>query len=191
MNENGNIDKQEIERKKLFDDAMVKMMAINEGVTKRAEAKAEEEIQKASIQVENKEIKGFLLVCSVVFIIGVIIAAIFYIQYSIDTYGYIETFIVVIVGVIGLILIGLVFVAIFFRDPNAAIQPQNPHMKCPHCQTVGLIATKKVDLKKGVSGGKAVAGILTGGLSLLAVGLSREETQTEARCGKCRNVWHF
>jgi hypothetical protein len=67
----------------------------------------------------------------------------------------------------------------------------NPDMICPHCKTKGQINTKKVDLTKGISGGKAVAGLVTGGLSILAVGISRKETQTEARCGKCGNVWHF
>jgi hypothetical protein len=74
---------------------------------------------------------------------------------------------------------------------GTVISPQNPHMKCPHCETIGQISTKKVDLTKGISGGKAVAGLLTGGLSILAVGISRKEAQTEARCGKCNNVWHF
>lgn len=69
--------------------------------------------------------------------------------------------------------------------------PPNPDMICPHCKTKGQINTKKVDLTKGISGGKAVAGLMTGGLSILAVGISRKESQTEARCGKCGNVWHF
>jgi hypothetical protein len=68
---------------------------------------------------------------------------------------------------------------------------KNPHMKCPHCNTSGNIRTKSITQKKGVSGGKAVAGLLTGGVSLLAVGLSRKENSTQARCGKCGNVWHF
>ena len=75
----------------------------------------------------------------------------------------------------------------FSKDGSAF----NPHMKCPHCDTKGQVATKKVGLKKGVSGGKAVAGLLTGGVSLLAVGLSRKEESTQASCGKCGNVWHF
>ena len=67
----------------------------------------------------------------------------------------------------------------------------NPYMNCPHCNTLGDIRTKPIIQKMGISGGKAVAGFLTAGLSILVVGLSREETQTEARCGKCSNVWHF
>ena len=67
----------------------------------------------------------------------------------------------------------------------------NPHMTCPHCSTKGKIHTKHVTQRKGISGGKAVAGLLTGGVSLLVIGLSRKEKSTEARCGKCGNVWHF
>lgn len=87
----------------------------------------------------------------------------------------------------------IVLIGSFFMDKTPK-QPKNsnsPHMECPHCKTVGQINTRKVDLTKGISGGKAVAGLITGGLSILAVGISREETKTEARCGKCNNVWHF
>jgi hypothetical protein len=48
-----------------------------------------------------------------------------------------------------------------------------------------------VKLKKGVSGGKAAGAIMTGGLSVLAVGLSRKEDATEAKCSNCGSVWHF
>ncbi len=49
----------------------------------------------------------------------------------------------------------------------------NRAMVCPHCQTRGSVYTKAVTQKKGVSGGKATAALLTGGVSLLATGLSR------------------
>lgn len=62
---------------------------------------------------------------------------------------------------------------------------------CPHCQTRGRVTTSHVKLKKGVSGGKAVGAILTGGLSVLAVGLSRKEAATKAECSNCGSVWHF
>jgi hypothetical protein len=67
----------------------------------------------------------------------------------------------------------------------------NSMMVCPHCNTRGQIRTKGVVNKKGVSGGKATAAIFTGGISLLATGLSRKEAATEARCGTCRNQWSF
>ena len=67
----------------------------------------------------------------------------------------------------------------------------NAAMVCPHCQCVGKIRTKEVKQKKGVSGGKATAAVLTGGLSLLAVGLSRIEGATQAHCDNCSNTWFF
>lgn len=67
----------------------------------------------------------------------------------------------------------------------------NPAMVCPHCNTRGRVRTKEVTNKRGVSGGKATAAILTGGVSLLATGLSRKEQGTEAYCGACTNTWSF
>lgn len=67
----------------------------------------------------------------------------------------------------------------------------NPHMVCPHCQTKGTVQTKLVKMKKGISGGKTVGALLTGGLSILAVGLSRKEQCTEAHCKKCGSTWYF
>jgi len=62
---------------------------------------------------------------------------------------------------------------------------------CPQCQGRGRVTTATVRLKKGISGGKATGAILTGGLSLLATGLSRKENMTEAQCSNCGSVWHF
>lgn len=67
----------------------------------------------------------------------------------------------------------------------------NIAMICPHCNVQGKIRTTSAINKKGVSGGKATAAILTGGVSLLAVGLSRKEKNTQARCGNCTNIWIF
>jgi hypothetical protein len=69
--------------------------------------------------------------------------------------------------------------------------PINLAMICPHCQTKGQVRTKSVVRKKGVSGSKATAAILTGGLSLLFIGLSQEENQTQAHCCDCNNTWEF
>jgi hypothetical protein len=69
--------------------------------------------------------------------------------------------------------------------------PLNPNLLCPHCQTRGKVRTANVKLKKGVSGGKAAAAVLTGGVSLLATGLSRKEATTRAHCDKCDSTWHF
>lgn len=60
---------------------------------------------------------------------------------------------------------------------------------CPHCQSRGSVRTKEVRVKSGISGGKATGAVLTGGLSVVATGLSRKENRTQARCSKCRTVW--
>ena len=65
------------------------------------------------------------------------------------------------------------------------------HMICPHCQTKGRVLTKPIQRKAGISGGKATGAILTGGVSLLATGLSRKEALTEAHCLNCSSTWHF
>lgn len=74
---------------------------------------------------------------------------------------------------------------------GAAAAPGSSQMVCPHCGKRGTVKTKKVTRKAGVSGGKATAAVLTGGLSLLATGLSRKENLTQAQCSNCKNTWHF
>jgi hypothetical protein len=67
----------------------------------------------------------------------------------------------------------------------------NKHIICPHCQTQGKVRTKEVEKKVGISGGKATAAILTGGVSLLATGLSRKSKMTQAHCCQCKSTWLF
>ena len=67
----------------------------------------------------------------------------------------------------------------------------NAAMICPHCQCKGTVRTKIVDQKMGISGGKATGAILTGGVSLLATGLSRNQQMTKATCCNCKNTWMF
>lgn len=74
---------------------------------------------------------------------------------------------------------------------EAMHSPLRPAVVCPHCQQKGPVHTKKVTHKAGVSGGKATAAVLTGGVSLLAVGLSRKQDLTEAHCTNCNSTWHF
>lgn len=69
--------------------------------------------------------------------------------------------------------------------------PRKPMVVCPHCQTRGQVRLKTAKRKKGVSGGKATAAILTVGLSVVAVGLSRKEGGTEAHCANCDSQWFF
>lgn len=68
---------------------------------------------------------------------------------------------------------------------------RNPAMVCPHCESKGTVRTERVMMKKGVSGTKVTAAVLTGGVSILATGLSRKEKLTKAHCTKCGNTWHF
>jgi hypothetical protein len=80
-----------------------------------------------------------------------------------------------------------IYGSIYFAPENKP----NEYMICPHCKTKGQVFTQAVTLKKGIDGGKATGAILTGGISLVATGLSRKENQTRANCGKCGSVWHF
>lgn len=59
---------------------------------------------------------------------------------------------------------------------------------CPHCQQKGAVTTRSVTRKKGISGGKATAAVITGVLSVFVTGLSRKEAETEAKCG---SKWYF
>ena len=67
----------------------------------------------------------------------------------------------------------------------------NPKIVCPHCQTTGGVRTKAVKRKTGISGGKVMGGLLTGGFSLLATGLSRKQGCTQAHCDNCNSTWDF
>jgi len=67
----------------------------------------------------------------------------------------------------------------------------NAAMICPHCQRQGSVRVTHVTQKRGISGGKATAAVLTGGVSLLATGLSRKEQATQAHCGSCGSTWCF
>jgi hypothetical protein len=69
--------------------------------------------------------------------------------------------------------------------------PSSGLLVCPQCQTRGQVKLQLVKQKKGISGGKATGAVLTGGLSILATGLSRKEEVTEAHCNACGSTWHF
>ncbi|MDP2181898.1 MAG: zinc ribbon domain-containing protein [Actinomycetota bacterium] len=79
----------------------------------------------------------------------------------------------------------------FLGKLGDAMAPKSAAMVCPHCQSKGTVSTKQVKQKKGISGGKATAAVVTGGLSILATGLSRKEDVTEAHCRNCGNTWRF
>lgn len=71
------------------------------------------------------------------------------------------------------------------------IRDQQAQIVCPHCQQKGCVTTRPVTRKKGISGGKATAAVLTGGFSVLATGLSRKQAETEANCSNCGSIWHY
>lgn len=67
----------------------------------------------------------------------------------------------------------------------------NHKIVCKQCGEKGFVHTKTVTKKVGVSGSKATAAFLTGGISLLGFGLSRKERVTEAYCGNCKSEWYL
>jgi len=60
---------------------------------------------------------------------------------------------------------------------------------CPHCQVRGKVETEGKTVKVGISGGKATAALLTGGVSLLGTGLAQKEEKTQAHCNNCNSRW--
>lgn len=89
-------------------------------------------------------------------------------------------FIVVVVAALGFgIYKGLV----------AAEPTPNEQVVCPHCGSRGTVTTTAVVRKQGISGGKATGALFTGGLSMLATGLSRKQGMTRMRCGNCSVGW--
>jgi hypothetical protein len=66
-----------------------------------------------------------------------------------------------------------------------------PQVICQHCQVKGRVAVKTESQKQGVSGGKATGALLTGGISLLATGLSRAGDVTSAKCRNCGMTWYL
>lgn len=91
-------------------------------------------------------------------------------------------------GFISVVLIMVIAVSV---RKDLVRQSAATAMICPHCQTKGSVSTKSITQKKGVSGGKATAAIMTGGISMLATGLSRKEQATEAHCSRCGATWRF
>jgi hypothetical protein len=77
-------------------------------------------------------------------------------------------------------------------DPKIrAFGPLSLEMVCPHCKMKGSVRRKVVQKEAGISGKKATAAALTAGLSIIATGLSRKETVTQARCDNCKSFWAF
>jgi hypothetical protein len=65
----------------------------------------------------------------------------------------------------------------------------NEQIVCPHCHTQGSVSVTSTQRKKGLSGGKAAGGLMTGGASILATGLSRKQWVKHLRCENCKMEW--
>jgi DNA-directed RNA polymerase subunit RPC12/RpoP len=105
-----------------------------------------------------------------------------------------ETEVVVFIVLVVIVLICTLYYIISPNGLKAKIKrkiKQDSKIRCPQCRKKRYVTTERVMKKKGISGGKATGAILTGGLSLLATGLSREEEMTQAECSNCGSVWHF
>jgi hypothetical protein len=76
--------------------------------------------------------------------------------------------------------------AVARREDAAARQAK---VICPHCQQAGGVSRRLVRRKRGISGGKAAGAVLTGGVSMLATGLSRKEDVTNLSCSNCGMSW--
>ena len=96
-----------------------------------------------------------------------------------------ETALYVAIAVV-LVLVGLFAWLVTNQKPATGF---NAALVCPHCQRSGYVCARPSTQKRGVSGGKATAALLTGGFSLLAVGLSRKQAMTESHCDACGSTW--
>ena len=92
--------------------------------------------------------------------------------------------------------VGFSFLLVFFLGgvilgvvEGLAKPSVNEALICPHCQTKGKVSTSSIIKKTGISGGKATGAIMTGGVSLLVTGLSRNERATQAHCSNCGSTW--
>jgi hypothetical protein len=64
-----------------------------------------------------------------------------------------------------------------------------PRVVCQHCQTPSSVRRKRLKVKRGVSGGKAAAALLTGGATILVTGLSRKQRVSRMTCDNCGMRW--
>ncbi len=76
-------------------------------------------------------------------------------------------------------------------DIQCKYGPIRPQMRCPHCDHDKCVRAQVVKSKKGISGAKATGAVITGGLSVLATGLSQKEYNTKAHCDNCGSAWTF
>jgi len=97
--------------------------------------------------------------------------------------------VVVVTGIGGLILLAIS--SSRDAEEKQVREARDPKLFCPHCQQFGHVATEPTTVRRGISGGKACAALFTGGLSMLATGLSQKEAMTKATCSNCGATWQF
>ncbi len=68
--------------------------------------------------------------------------------------------------------------------------PLDPASVCPYCSEQGGVHARMAHRRLGISTPKLIAGVLTGGLALLAVGVHRHEAVREAHCMRCAATWN-
>jgi hypothetical protein len=107
----------------------------------------------------------------------------------------------VIVIVIILIVVGILVAGIAMGikdstpDSRTGISPaqarahQQALIICPYCQNRGGVTWHQVKRKQGISGAKATGAVLTGGLSVVATGLSKKGFVRACSCAICGMKW--
>ena len=67
--------------------------------------------------------------------------------------------------------------------------PLVPERVCGRCGATGAVRQRIARQKDGISTPKMIAGALTGGLALLAVGVHRYRETIQRHCGRCGETW--
>lgn len=80
-------------------------------------------------------------------------------------------------------------VVLISRRQNQHAQEGAEKLLCPHCQTRGSVEARAVAKGQGISGGKATGALLTGGISMLFTGLSRNQQVRRLHCRNCGTTW--
>lgn len=89
---------------------------------------------------------------------------------------------------IGLIGGGYLFFR-YNRWQNEEAKKGADKIVCPHCGERGCVTGKSVVRGKGVSGGKAAGAVMTGGASVFATGLSKNQRVRNLKCSNCNSEW--
>ncbi|HLR83394.1 MAG TPA: hypothetical protein VK059_00510 [Nocardioidaceae bacterium] len=83
----------------------------------------------------------------------------------------------------------IALVVVIVRKQNEQANAGADKIICEHCGERGQVTVRVVTRGKGISGGKATAGLMTGGLSLPLAGLSKNQQVRHLTCGNCGMAW--